>query len=423
MNLRSRHFLVLLLLFWALALGGQSRVNPTVKVLPRPAAPLPAECDESLAPQTEPRIQTAEVQPVERDRGVDLLPPPSRDLRAQLTDAQDAIERNDRESFRTALAAIKGTLASYPPGGERNAANDVAAVYNDIDRLWDYQYSSPTGAFFDETVQGGALLAAVRRYNGYDDYIQRQLVTDASGIRLYPTRESREFLTRIANDRLGRVGVSVPRTRTATATPAPVDRKPPPVVSTPRSGGQPRVTTTTPRRETPRASTQPSTSTPRRSTTKVARITPAPSRKPVSEGTPTETPATNVRPTPAPASPTTRTVTSGAPPTPAATTTTTTRTATSAAPPVAAPAGGVAGAPPSTDTRETAVDPNVAIDTAAAPDTTGTSAETIFSPAPTDTGAPTVATRTTSKTRSVILPLILILIGVGVLIVLFRASS
>ena len=412
MNLRSRNrAVVLLLLFWTWTAGAQAPVNPTVKVLPRPTATVPAECDVALAPAVEPRIQPADVLPPPRDPAQDLVPPPSRDLRAQLLEAQEAAERNDRTRFQAALADVKATVAGYPPGGEKNAANEVLAVYNDLDRLWDYQFSSPVGAFFDETVQGGGLLAAVRKYPGYDDFIRRHIITDASGSRFYPTSESREFLNRVAAERLSRVGgiTPTPRTRTGGTTPTtgsvatttPARREPAP--------SSPRVTT----QPQPQPQPQPRTAAAKRSTTprgSTARSTTRPRPQPeVSEGTPTETPSAPVRsasaqrPSAAPRQPAATTATA-APPSGTQTTTLPAtqpqpvRTATTAPVPTATEA-----APP----------PLTSLETAFGTDTTGTTA--------TDTsGAPPPRA---SRTRSVILPIILILIGVGVLIVLFRASS
>lgn len=431
MNLRSRNcVLVLLLLFWAVSLGGQSRVNPTVKVLPRNATPVAADCDESLAPAP-PRVETAEKATTtteQRDQNAGMLPPPSRDLRSQMSDVQDALEANDREGFRTSLAAAKATVASFPPGGEKNVANEVLAVYNDVDRLWDYQFTSPVGAFFDETVQGGSLLAAMRKYRGYDDFIRQQIITDAKGNKLYPTRESRDFLSRVAADRLaGVTGTPPPRPTTVTRA------TPPPTTTTPRTT-PPRTTTTTPRTTTATPhTTTPRTTTPRTTTTKTptrrqspsrtaattpaptpSRTKPAPRRSPpatttsaASEGTPTETPATKTPPPPQPKpkpapvpAPVTATV---APPPTATTSTQTASTATTA-------------------TETTGTEATTTTE-ATASDTTATSVDSAFTPSSTATTTTTAQPGRASRTRSIILPIILILIGVGVLIVLFRASS
>ena len=113
------------------ALLAQTRpLNPTVKVLERASGALPADCEEGLTPQPAPRVQVTEI-PREPDVRADMQPPPSRDLRDTLRNAQSSAETNNREAFRTSLVASREIAATYPPGGERTAANETIAVLND----------------------------------------------------------------------------------------------------------------------------------------------------------------------------------------------------------------------------------------------------------------------------------------------------
>ena len=340
-----------------IATTAAAQLNPTVRLLPNPSAPVPDECEDGRAPQPAPRVQVAEI-PVERDTTRDMQPPPSRDLRAQLRAAQAAAESNNRDAFKEALAGIKSTLANYPPGGERDAASDAIGVYNDLERLWDHLFESPTGSFFDDS---SPLHAAMRKYRGYEDAVRRQIITDASGTKFYPTRETRDFLVREAAQRLSRLGLAAPPPRVQPPPPAPAARP---------------VTTTTTVKKAPRSSGGQAPSPVRR---KAARTAPRSQARP---------------PSPQPPAPDRAAPIDVPPPRPVV--------VTEAPPP----------APPDTATAittTTATDSDV-VPAAEAPDTATT----------TTTAAPPAAQ---GKGRNIILPVMLILIGVGVLIVLFRTSA
>jgi hypothetical protein len=335
-------------------------------VLPRASGPVPPECDQEA---TAPPVQRVEIPKVieERDTSRDLEPPPSRDLRSQIRAAQAAAEGNDRDAFKEALAAVKATVSAYPPGGERSAAMDVIGVYDDLARLWDYQFNTPTGSFFDATSGGGALLSAMNKYRGYEEFVRRQIIVDANGTRIYPTRETREFLTREAAQRLSRLGFP-----------------PPPRI---RTAEPPRVATITPPRTTVAPSTRPAEPPSKpppvtRRTTK--RVETRPAARPVSRrpepGEPAGEPAGEM--------------------------------------PALQPGPSIVAPPPPTTTTAPSVE-TIATQTTV---TETTATETVVSDTVvTDTTTTTAPAK--GKGRNIILPLMLILIGIGVLIVLFRASS
>jgi len=375
MSVRSRCAIVLLLLGTATLFAQTRPLNPTVRVLPRATATVPEECEEGAAPQQPIQRAPREELQIERDPSRDLEPPPSRDLRSHLQAAQIAAERNDREGFRAAVESAKTVLSTYPPGGERTAAGDVINVYNDLDRLWEYQFSSPTGAFFSAASENGTLLTALERYRGYNDFIRPQVIVDASGTRFYPTRESREFLIREAADRLTRLGFPAPPRRLPT--PA-VGRETPPrpqparIEPAPKREPQPQPTTTA-RREPSKRRTTPT----RRAQTTSPRRTERRSEPPPTTATTVEVPL----------------------PPPVVSTT--------AAPVVSA----------TTATETTATSPTTTSMPPAMVDTTDTTATELTA---TDTAQQPAQP---ARTRSVLLPLMLIIIGAGVLILLFRASS
>ena len=108
-----------------MAFTASAQLNPTVKVLPKPQASVPTECEQGLAPAV-PRAIVAEA-PVET-QPARAVPPPSLDLKTELRAVQIAAERNDRDAFKAALADARRAVDSYPRGGERTAANDVMVV-------------------------------------------------------------------------------------------------------------------------------------------------------------------------------------------------------------------------------------------------------------------------------------------------------
>lgn len=411
MKPRGSHLLLALLLTSSAAglLAQPAPLAPTVKVRPRASTPVSAECDESLASQPAPRIQVEEIPAAERGRTADLQPPPARGLRDQLAEAQAAVERNDRTAFNEWLTLGKATVAAYPPGGDRTAATNALAVYDDVARLWDYQFASPTGAFFDATVQNGSLLAAMQRYPGYEEFMARQTITDANGTRFYPTRETREFLARTAAQRLERLGV-----RAATAprpapqpglTPEPVPRvvrmTPPPqpapakrrAATEPvvRSASQPRTSTATtasaPRRRRPT----------RKTTTTTATTTTTPASSSTSRSTPKRT-VTNLPPA---------------------------RVVTATADELPIPPG-VVSAPATTTVAPVApppVEPWPATTSAVVPDTVATATDTTAVTTAPEPAQQPVRAPVDSRKRNLVFPLLLVLIGVGVLILLFRASA
>jgi hypothetical protein len=347
----------------ACALFGQSvPLNPTVKVLPNARTVVPADCFEGGA--RVPVIAEAAPPPL---TAATAPAPPSADLRSRIRRVQSAAERDDRDEFKAALADARAAVGSYPTGGERDAANEVIQVYSDLEKIWDYAFASPSGAFFDAGSDGGSLINIVRRYPDYNRFIKDSTLT-IGGQTVYPTRETRRFLVAEATKRLTRLGVRMP-TRVAER---------PPVVPAP-----------TP---VPKTTSKPPASKP---ATSVARTTPA-HRRPMKKKSEAATVAPPLKP------PTTTTAQAGLPAPHRETPTTTTP------PPEKVP-------PPPTTTSA----PLVARTTTAAPATTTTSE--ISQPA--DSTTVGQQQQPTGGRMNLLFAVILIIVGIGVLIVLFRASD
>lgn len=430
----------------ALPLAAQRQLNPTVTVLREATGPVAPECyDQDATPL--PRVDVAEMQQaVPREREADRQPPPGAALRGHLGAAQAALAAGDRTSFRAALAETRALLATYPSGAERDAAADVARMYEDVGRIWDYQFESPTGAFFEESSE---LYTTASAYPGYAEAVRRQVI-QRGGARLYPSAETRAFLARAAADRAARLGVrtsGATQTSPRAASAVTGTRRNPSTASSPSraTSGAPRSSSTTTR------ASQQAASGSTRSTTSPAS---APAVR--SAAAASRTSSGSERSSRATVTPSMRT--SGSRPAASAASSSSPSTTRSNAQPrssasrdgslaSASPSAGSAGsmASVSTNTASSApassatpfveptdtASPLAATDTATSMTTTATStivpstettATVETAPAPT-TSADEAATPAEGKKRGLLWPAVIVLVTVGVLILLFRASD
>jgi hypothetical protein len=338
-------------------------LNPRVTRSMQAHGFVPSDCNESIALASMPRVDVAQI-PAPQFATLDLVAPPAGDLRSTLRDTQDALRRNDRPTFDARLARAKSLVASYPAGAERRGAEELVRTYEDAASVWDAQFNAP---FFD---QNAPVYTRLSGYPGWSDAVRRGVLMDDRDRTFYPAAESRTFLTSIAADRLGRLGIR------------------------PRETLRPRTETQT--TKTPKKTSARPASRRRRS----APVSPDPPAR--------RTP--RVAATPAPVAP---------PPV----------SKKAAAPPAAGGSSAVVArpvTPAATTTIATATEPTVAtttVSTATEPTVATTTVATATEPAVTTTTVTEAAPEVPQQTRSVILPTILILIGLGVLIVLFRASK
>jgi len=422
------------------AFAQTTSLNPTVKLLQKPQSPVPAECLTDASQEALPALEPEQPAPEQALNNV----PPSNDLRASLRRLQVAAEGDDYTAFKAAYAEARRAIAAHPAGGERNAANEALQVFTDLGRVWDYVMASPTGSFFDATIQGGSLLAALRRYPAYAQTIADQTII-TGGRTLYPTRETRTFLARESSRRLSRLGISTP-TKVAQGrqpeppprrvTPVPAPQPPPPQkkpaqvaaktpkpkvaakIAGPATAPKPRPATTKHKPVEKTAEVKipkkPIIESPPMVKSKPV-VTPPVKSKPVvtppvkvAEAKPIPMPPPIVTTTTAPPAKPVPTTTTIAPP-PATTTTAPPPTTTTAAPPTTTTA--------TTTTAAPATDTSVSASTTSSTDTTVT--------ATSDTAA-TATVPPAGKQNgnmNLILAVVLILVGIGVLVILFRASD
>jgi len=370
-------------------IGAADPLNPLVVRTERAQATVPVECETGLSLAPSLRVDLRDI-PLPAPEPSSAAAPPSGELRGSLEDVQTALAGNNRAAFDDALARARSLTEAHPQGGERRAAGELIRLYEGTRRLWDAQYQSP---FFSEESTEYAIASA---HPGYAEAMRRNTITDATGRRFYPAAESRTFLTGITADRLKALGVRSPARapRSERREIAAEDESRPLPAIRPRSTSarSTRTTSGTPRRpRTTSAAKSPAT----RSTRKPAAVKSA-SSSPNPSAPPTRTAA------PKPAAP------------PVAESTT---PATASSPAAGEPSSPAADVPPAidepTDIAVTETAPGTG--TIPIPETGLTTPATSTVPAPADT--------TPLRQRSVLLPAILILIGLAVLIVLFRASK
>src|SRR5438132_217236 len=118
----------------ALPLFAQLHLNPLVTVLGSPSGPVPADCATGETTAV-PRAVIGE--PAE-PAAAPAAPAPSNELRAALRRLQSAAAGDNYPELKSALTAARAAAEAFPPGAERNAANEALAVYADVERLWDY---------------------------------------------------------------------------------------------------------------------------------------------------------------------------------------------------------------------------------------------------------------------------------------------
>jgi hypothetical protein len=344
-----------------LALIVAAALNPLVARAPEPHGAVPANCEVSDRP---PVTRVAAAEPAPED---EVVPLPRVRPSATTPAATRQTQTNELEEVRRALA--RNDRAEFDAAlAQARQAGAATRVYDDIARLWDAQFESP---FFAEGSEPHRIASG---YPGYEAAVRRNVFTDARGRKFYPAAETRAFVATQAG--VSTAAPSTPSTRRASASPS----------------SSPSPSATTSRRRQPSLSTSRQTTTPRKST-------PSKSSSPVARRS---SAAAQEAPHPIPSAPPRIAATEPAPVVPPAA-----DTSPAEAPPVAGSSSDTV-APPVTET----VTPTASDEATTIADTTTTAA----TPATTTTAAP-------SKGRSIILPAILILIGLGVLILLFRTAK
>jgi len=365
-------------------------LNPLVVRSPEPHGNIPANCETSDAPPmtrisvadagggtaAEPEA-TAPLPPITLKRTTTTATAPSRFDTAAIN---AAIARNDRAAFDQELARAR-------------EAGAPTRVYDDVARLWDAQFESPYFA------AGSTPHGIASQYPGYETAVASQVFTDQSGKKFYPAAESRHFVARQAGVQMKTSQASTPRTTTRQADNQPT-RKPSNSATQQPSNQKPTQTATK------RAAT----------TTSRATSTTLQPRNPATQpSTPAARKSSPPSPSPDPSAAKRSDTAVPAPVVPQVGDTSSTEASPAAGSLPADIAGTVTGA--DTAATDTAATGTMATDTTATDTAIMPAAET----ATTDTTASATTTAAPEQGRSIVLPAILILIGLGVLILLFKA--
>lgn len=120
------------------------------------------------------------------------------DARIRLATVQNALVRDDRPAFEETLI----TLRNGADAPSSTIVQEMLPHYELALRLWDVQFTS---AFFAEDSEVGV---RVTQYAGFAEAMRGGVVTDASGRRFYAAKEARDFVARVAGDRLRRAGIA-----------------------------------------------------------------------------------------------------------------------------------------------------------------------------------------------------------------------
>lgn len=355
--------LVLLAVASLLLLGASDPLNPLVMRSALPSGAAPADCADGVSSvPLSPRVEIAEV------------PMPAEVPAAPGAASSSTAAAPPSGSLRESLRATQDALARNDRAAFDAALLDVKqrldgfprggerSAAEELVRIW-----SDTARVWDAQFESpffgedSPLYATVNAYPGYGAAMKDRLLVDARGQKFYPADETRDFLSRLASTRLG--GKSAP---------TPSQRRVPTKIRTEDEEEDPKTALPPVVKRRTSASTAPVQSKPA-----AAKSTPAPTR--------------TAPPTPDPGTFTSTTTAANPPPDLFTSTTTTTD-------PLSEPSAVTATAapPPATETSPQVV-----------PETTTTA----------------VVPEPAAKGSRFILPAVLILVGLGVLVLLFKTSN
>jgi hypothetical protein len=146
--------------------------------------------------QAPPRLEVKPARPTEMPRAEKEALLPSRAIFESLQRVQEASETNDLRGFADALAQSRAAAASIAAGNQKKGVDEILRTYADVARVWDFSMTSRTGAFFDSESQGGTLLMTLRSVPGFEEFILGKSFVDPATNQRY--YPSRETLDFLA---------------------------------------------------------------------------------------------------------------------------------------------------------------------------------------------------------------------------------
>ena len=113
-----------------------------------------------------------------------------------LHDLRAAVAGNDLPRFQSTLIAARPLADGLPIGAERNSLRKALLVAADLETVWKFSASDPSGSYYGDESLAGFHDRLSADYSDYARFIEEFRVTDQTGRTFYPTAETRAFLAR-----------------------------------------------------------------------------------------------------------------------------------------------------------------------------------------------------------------------------------
>jgi hypothetical protein len=112
-------------------------------------------------------------------------------IRKELCEAAAA---NDLPRFDAVLERARDYVETMPLGARRNRFRRAVLAGGDISKVWHFAVTDEHGLYYDDERFPFFYDHLAADYPGYARFIREYRVLDRSGLPLYPTRETRDFL-------------------------------------------------------------------------------------------------------------------------------------------------------------------------------------------------------------------------------------
>lgn len=107
---------------------------------------------------------------------------------------RQAVLADDLARFDAALERAHAHIESMPLGPQRNALRRCILISDDIAKVWHFALSDEHGLYYDDERLPFFYDHLAADYPDYPKFIHDYRVLDRTGLPLYATRETRDFL-------------------------------------------------------------------------------------------------------------------------------------------------------------------------------------------------------------------------------------
>ncbi len=130
------------------------------------------------------------------------LASPMADENAIRKDLRESAAANDLSRFDAVLERARDYVETMPLGARRNRFRRAVLTAGDISKVWHFAVTDDHGLYYDDERFPFFYDHLAADYPGYARFIKEYRVLDSTGLPLYPTRETRDFLLkRLENTR------------------------------------------------------------------------------------------------------------------------------------------------------------------------------------------------------------------------------